>query len=145
MDLSANPAVSIIESCNISCSRHILANNKSLDREMISFGGLWPLAPETTFDWLTACWAKIFHTPFVQLEEPLSNAGHVEVVAPPPPYRFDALTYQVHEMLDIHAAPTVLLYMSGQLVDEFVCGGDNGSKTLLRHVEAQIGPEPPRP
>lgn len=43
-------------------------------------------------------------------------------------------------MLDIHAAPTVIMYCSGQLVDEFVCGGDKGPRVLRRHVEAQIGP-----
>lgn len=31
-------------------------------------------------------------------------------------------------MLDIHHAPTVLLYSSGQLVDEFTCAGDSGPR-----------------
>ncbi|CAN0395324.1 unnamed protein product, partial [Hapterophycus canaliculatus] len=35
---------------------------------------------------------------------------------------------EVHKMLDIHAAPTVLLYSSGQLVDEFTCAGDSGPR-----------------
>ncbi|CAN0109737.1 unnamed protein product [Ectocarpus fasciculatus] len=34
----------------------------------------------------------------------------------------------VHKMLDIHATPMVLLYCSGQLVDEFTCAGDSGPR-----------------
>ncbi|CAN0181632.1 unnamed protein product [Ascophyllum nodosum] len=49
---------------------------------------------------------------------------------------------EVHKMLDIHAAPTVLLYSSGQLVDEFTCSGASGHKVLLRHIEEQVGSVP---
>lgn len=45
-------------------------------------------------------------------------------------------------MLDIHAAPTVLLYSAGNLVDEVVCGGETGPRRLARHIAAQIGPVP---
>lgn len=49
---------------------------------------------------------------------------------------------EVHRMLDIHAVPTVLLYSSGQLVDEFTCPGTGGPKVLLRHIEDQVGSVP---
>lgn len=31
-------------------------------------------------------------------------------------------------MLDIHAVPTILLYSSGQLVDDFTCAGTSGPR-----------------
>ncbi|CAM9720766.1 unnamed protein product, partial [Ectocarpus fasciculatus] len=35
-------------------------------------------------------------------------------------------------MLGIHATPTVLLYCSGQLMDEFTCAGDPGPRVGKR-------------
>ncbi|CAN0348870.1 unnamed protein product, partial [Ectocarpus sp. 6 AP-2014] len=49
---------------------------------------------------------------------------------------------EVHKMLDIHATPTVLLYCSGQLVDEFTCAGDSGPRVMLKHIEEQVGSIP---
>lgn len=38
-------------------------------------------------------------------------------------------------MLDIHAAPTVLLYSSGQLVDEFTCSGASGPRVRFEPLD----------